>query len=393
MLEADCTDTRGMRILMISKRQYMRRDLIDDGYGRFHELAEGLALAGNDVIGLCLSYRPRPAKQFDPALASGRGVRWISCNLRDPRLLTGPQAYRATLNQIHRQWKPDVLLACSDAFHVILGHQLQKRWHIPAVADLYDNFESYPAARLPGVRPLFRHALRQLQGLSCISEPLIEQLQQSVGINAPTLLLENAVDARTFSPRDRAAARRTLGISDNAFVVGTAGALDSTRDIDTLYDAFEQFHIDHPDSLLVLAGSRGNHAGPRVSESVRFLGDLPQSSIPDFYASLDLGVITLKPDDFGAFCFPQKAVEMLACNIPIVSARVGALARRLANQPLSLYEPGDAAELATILRMRYARSGKPQFRAATWEEQSRRLHAFLRDTITRASNRHGTTTP
>ena len=48
-----------MRILVLTKRQYMGMDLLDDRFGRFRELPLELARLGHQVHGLCLSYRAR----------------------------------------------------------------------------------------------------------------------------------------------------------------------------------------------------------------------------------------------------------------------------------------------------------------------------------------------
>ena len=46
-----------MRILVLTKRQYMNKDLIDDRFGRFREIPLSLAQKGYRVQGVCLSYR------------------------------------------------------------------------------------------------------------------------------------------------------------------------------------------------------------------------------------------------------------------------------------------------------------------------------------------------
>ena len=48
-----------MKILVLTKRRYMGKDLLDDRFGRFRELPLELARLGHQVRGLCLSYRPR----------------------------------------------------------------------------------------------------------------------------------------------------------------------------------------------------------------------------------------------------------------------------------------------------------------------------------------------
>ena len=57
-------------------------------------------------------------------------------------------------------------------------------------------------------------------------------------------------------------------------------------------------------------------------------------------------MIYLRDTHFGRYCFPQKAYEMLACELPIVAASVGVMPHLLAGLPDSLYWPDDAADLA-----------------------------------------------
>ena len=54
-----------MRILVLTKRQYMGKDLLDDAYGRFYELPLELAALGHEVRGVCASYRRREEGLFD----------------------------------------------------------------------------------------------------------------------------------------------------------------------------------------------------------------------------------------------------------------------------------------------------------------------------------------
>ncbi len=53
-----------MKILFLCKRQYMQKDVIDDRYARLYELPNQLAYHGNEVMGVCLSYRIRKQGEF-----------------------------------------------------------------------------------------------------------------------------------------------------------------------------------------------------------------------------------------------------------------------------------------------------------------------------------------
>ena len=52
-------DKTSRRILVLSKRQYMGKDLLNDRFGRFREIPLELARIGHKVTGICLSYRAR----------------------------------------------------------------------------------------------------------------------------------------------------------------------------------------------------------------------------------------------------------------------------------------------------------------------------------------------
>jgi len=169
----------------------MGKDLIDDAYGRFMEIPLGLATRGHAVEGLCLSYRSRAGGQFSFEL-DGAPVIWTSVNLSGfPP--AGLVAYARTARRILAERRPDVLWACSDAFQVIIGAWLGGQSGVPCVADLYDNFESYRATRIPGILPLLRRALRRVAAVSCIRvlPPIRSAISNRIGLFAK---------AMTFAP-------------------------------------------------------------------------------------------------------------------------------------------------------------------------------------------------
>ena len=63
------------KILVLTKRQYTHKDLLDDRFGRLREIPLELARRGHRVTGLCLSYRSR-----EEDWVSDGPVRWKSIN-------------------------------------------------------------------------------------------------------------------------------------------------------------------------------------------------------------------------------------------------------------------------------------------------------------------------
>jgi glycosyltransferase involved in cell wall biosynthesis len=218
---------------------------------------------------------------------------------------------------------------------------------IPCAVDLYDNFESFGQARIPGMKTLLRRAVARADVVSCTSEPLRRYVQERYRPKGNVLAMPSTVDRSVFIPRDRTEARRDLGLPVDAKLVGTAGSLRSSKGISTVYEAFRVL-LDDPALHLVLAGPYD--VAPPAHPRVHYLGELPHARTALLFAALNVGVIYLRDTPFGRYCFPQKAYEMLACEIPVVGARVGATADLLASAPRCLYGPDDATGLAAAIR-------------------------------------------
>ena len=368
----------GMRILVLCKRRYMHKDVIDDRYGRLYELPAQLARRGHQVLGVCLSYRPRPTGYYHRHVRCGRGfLLWRAFNA-----LPGGPAYLPALLALARRFRPDLVLGCSDSFHVIVGDWLARRLGCPYVVDLYDNFESFGLSKLPGVRPAFRRALRRAWGVSCVSEPLAEKVVRESG-NSNVLVLESTIDAARFYPRDKHAARRRLGMPEDGLIIGTAGALYGNRGIDLLYEAFESLAGQMPDLYLALAGPVDRRHPLPKHDRLIYLGLLPHAEIPDFYSALDLGIVCMVGGEFGNYAFPQKTYEIMACRTPVLVAAVEALGRKLAAFPACLYQPGDLGDFLDKLQRQLQVFCVPDIDIPTWADQGRRLEMFCQQVLNR----------
>ena len=78
-----------MRILVLTKRQYMGKDLLDDRFGRFRELPLELARLGHQVHGLCLSYRARNEAQCHRLYRLAGWPSRVAISQSNARLLAG----------------------------------------------------------------------------------------------------------------------------------------------------------------------------------------------------------------------------------------------------------------------------------------------------------------
>ncbi len=89
-----------------------------------------LQTIGHQVRGITLSYRPR--NQGGHHWEDTPNMEWLSINL----LPFGIMHYLVTLDRIIKEFNPDILWACSDAFHAILGQYICSHYKIPLVVEL-----------------------------------------------------------------------------------------------------------------------------------------------------------------------------------------------------------------------------------------------------------------
>jgi teichuronic acid biosynthesis glycosyltransferase TuaC len=372
-----------MKILVLTKRQYMAKDLIDDRFGRFRELPLELARLGHEVQGLALSYRRRPEGTFiDGDGLSGSGVTWNSINLLSGRL-PQLQGYTRRALQISRDFCPDIIWACSDAYHAIFGNWLARRVQSKCVVDLYDNFEAFKATRFPGVVPLFRRAVRATDGVTSFSRRLADHVAQTYMRTKPISVIESGARPNLFFPRERRECRQHFGLPEDAKIIGTAGALYRSRGIETLFKAFEQLSAEVDDLHLLVAGPREREmsipAGPRVHD----LTQLPHAEVPLLYNSLDVAVVCYRHSAQGEYSFPQKAYEIIACRIPLVAAAVGSMNELLLDHPDCLYEPDNPAGLATAIRRQLQAKTILDLPTPAWSDSAMQLSNFFQQIVAR----------
>lgn len=141
-------------------------------------------------------------------------------------------------------------------------------------------------------------------------------------------------------PADRSAARPLLGVSPDAFVVGTLARLVGYKGIDVLIDALDCPELE---GTVLLVGGDGParsaleaHAESCVHVDARFLGRIPR--IDDLFASLDVFALPSELEGFGLVY-----VEAAMYGVPSVATSVGGVPDAVDDGVTGvLVEPGDA---------------------------------------------------
>ena len=346
-----------IRILVLTKRQYTNKDLIDDQFGRLRELPLQLALRKHKVFGLCLSY----GKKRKGKIPDGP-VEWESINA-GPLKIPGLIRFFRRASQLAAN--ADAIWACSDSIYGIIGCLLASKYHIPLVFDLYDNFEYFLAARLPIIKQLYRRTIRKSQAVTCVSRPLA-RLVNSYGKKEEVFVIENGVRKDLFRPMDKRTCRKTLGLPQHVRLVGTAGALYDNRGIQFLFHAFDVLKEKHPYLHLAVAGPRDIPIP--LDERVHDMGLLPLEKVPMFMNALDVAIVCNRENSFGKYCFPQKTREIMACDVPLIAARVGSMKEVLSQHPDWSYTPDDANDLALVLKNRLGDGATGYDNVLSWSD-------------------------
>jgi D-inositol-3-phosphate glycosyltransferase len=175
------------------------------------------------------------------------------------------------------------------------------------------------------------------------------------------------VDLDRFTPGDRTAARRRLGVAEDAVVLLFVGRIQPLKAPDLLLEAAARMLADDPalrDRLqvhVVGAPSGTGLEAPRqleqlaaglgLADLVRFLPPVHAELLAEHYRAADVAVVPSHNESFGLV-----ALEAQACGTPVVAAAVGGL-RTAVRDGVSgvLVEGRDPADYAAAIRAVLAR--------------------------------------
>ena len=233
-----------------------------------------------------------------------------------------PKLNALRMARVFRAWRPDVVhtrnWTCIDA---ILGARLAR---VPVVI----HGEHGREAGDPEGRNALRRRVRRLLAplvteFVAVSQDLARWLVEDVGVPAAKVTqIYNGVDTEAFSPADKEAARRTLGIRDGAVVIGTVGRLDPVKDHRGLLEAFGRT-ARHPQAQLVVVGDGPCRAeleqvGRRLGLDGRVLMLGERQDVARILRALDVFALPSVGEGIS-----NALLEAMASGLPVIATRVG----------------------------------------------------------------------
>ncbi len=182
--------------------------------------------------------------------------------------------------------------------------------------------------RDPARRPRIEALLRRAAAVVAVSRSL-GTLAQSMGASPERLAtIPNGIDRALFGPRDRAAARASLGWPPDQRVILAVGRLDPIKGLDLLVAALRVLtDRGRRDVGCRLVGEGAERERLReaaraagIADRVHLEGTVPPVELGTWYAASDCVCLLSRSEG----C-PNVVLEALACGRPVVATAVGGI--------------------------------------------------------------------
>jgi glycosyltransferase involved in cell wall biosynthesis len=208
--------------------------------------------------------------------------------------------------------------------------------------------------------------------LITVSEFSRRELQSLLGVDAK--VVPGGVDPRFRPDADPAPAKAALNLT-RPYVL-TVASRTSRKNISSLAATARRLETQGIE-LVAAGGGRPQFRSDDRPVGVRALGHVPDEHLPGLYAGAAAFVLPSLYEGFGLTC-----LEAMACAVPVVAARAGALSE-VCGDAARYADPRDEAAIADAVE---AALGDNSARAAgparakqfTWERTVRELDALLR---------------
>jgi glycosyltransferase involved in cell wall biosynthesis len=311
-----------------------------------HMQALGLAGAGHDVT-VAAAISDGPAKRFtmdgflvrsfgpyEVATASG-GIAQIR-NFATRQLLL---AWFVAEAIIRRRYDSIIFYGLSPLFALLTPFaRLWKQRTAVVLGDLASRgVERRLSARLKrAVVVLTERVMVRSTSLTVVGgSSVLERKLRDMAPRTPTIRSFPPTDMAAFSNGDAARSREQYGLRGKK-VIAYAGRINRLEGVDVLLKAMRLVADEHPDAVLVIAGSAATvdpivrlpldypelARGMGIADLVVFTGFLPMQGVVDLLAAADVLVSPKIDHPANVVAAPIKVGEYLASGRPVVATRI-----------------------------------------------------------------------
>jgi glycosyltransferase involved in cell wall biosynthesis len=334
------------------------------GETRVQREAEALVDAGYHVDVICMREAGEPARSSHQGVeihrlpvdyAKSSLARQFLSYLRflvlaTVRLTAMHRRHRYSTIQVHNL--PDFLVFCA---------VVPRIQGVPVILDLHDLMPEFFGGRFGNDRHrLLQRMIRLQERWACrfathvitVSDHWQRVLEGRGVASDKCSVVMNLADERIFFERPRH--RRT----DHEYRLIYHGTVTYRYGLDLAVRAVA-LCADASEKICLTVLGRGDQM-PELFELVRELGlenrvelrneIVPAEELPPIIAGADLGIVPYRNDVFTDGLLPTKLMEYAAIGLPCVAARTTAIERYFSDTMVEFFDPGDAEDLARVLR-------------------------------------------
>lgn len=290
-------------------------------------------------------------------------------------------AIEARLLALYREWPFDLIYERYSLWSAA-GCRAGSKLDVPVVtevnAPLVQEQEAFRSLVCKAeARAIEAEVLAESNVLVGVSRQMADYLKEAGADSERVFIIGNAVDTGHFHPAVQVTHLPT--VPREAFVIGFTGSLKMWHGVDTLLEAFRDFHAIEPTAHLLICGDgpkrgwiEGFKAGAGLSDAVTLAGWIDHADLPGLIARMDIATAPY-PESNDHYFSPLKLFEYLAMGRPVVASDIGQTAELLSGSKAAiLLPPGNAKALARAMQqMQNDPSMRRQMSAAAGTEGAR----------------------
>tara|TARA_Y100000310_G_scaffold247803_1_gene253536 strand:- start:25427 stop:26527 length:1101 start_codon:yes stop_codon:yes gene_type:complete len=331
-----------MKILVFTSRYTATRDIINEDFGRQVRLFERLRDLGHEIDFFCVDYKKMENKNL---------------YLHKMRIFIRPFKHLkffnllSDLRKVIKNDNYDLLIATSDPLWGVIGYFMSKKYKIPFVYDIQDNYLVYKSYKLPFFGLFERHVVKNSDLVMCAGNILTQNAMKIR--KKKTITIPNGVDTKLFRPLDKISSRKKLKLPSDKKIISYIGSLQKIQGVDILIKAYEDLRDEIKNLNLLLVGNIGTASKESFDfdkKGLIYLGSLSQKNVSFAINASDLMVIPYPKNKFTEVMFsPYKIMEFMACDKPLVITDAGEMYRHIDDKKM-IAKAGNIEDLKEKIR-------------------------------------------
>lgn len=361
-----------MKILVVMKRFGANKDMVMQNFGRQIRLFEPLAKK-HTIHFLCPDYRKKESK-----IITRNGIKFI---IR-PVSVFFINKFLNSMKNIIKKEKYDVIVATTDPLIGIISNHYSKKYKVPLIYDLQDNFETYDAYKLPFVGYFDKKAVKDADIVLSVSNALKKYISKNR--SKPIYVIQNGIELDLFKDINKVKSRKKLKLPIKSKIIVYIGNVERLKGGQILINSFKKVRESYPDTYLLLSGKIDKSINIK-QKNIIFREFPKRSEVVLGLNAADVAVLPNPINKFTKYCFPYKILEYMACNTPIVATDVGDISVILKKYKESLCNPDDINDLSKKIITIINKKGKKDYRSSIveyeWKNLSKKLDRAIRNAI------------